>query len=164
MIEINRRYVVCDECPMIGGLEYRLMVADYYGREPQLDHCGCDKIDCEFWADMFCEDAFYEQPVEKKRGKRRTGRAYRRYQAKLKNNKRRNIIARSGYSPTIGWIEYGFVNGKWQPVGDHVKYPSNSYRQRTLKRQSNKKVRRYKGQMPSGNSYRKIFDYWWTLY
>ena len=28
---------------------------------------------------------------------------------------------------------------------------------------SNRKVRRYKGEIPKGGAYRKIFDYWWTV-
>lgn len=33
------------------------------------------------------------------------------------------------------------------------------------KKHSNKMVHRYKGELPvKGNGYRKIFDYWWTIY
>ena len=31
------------------------------------------------------------------------------------------------------------------------------------KKISNRKVRRYKGDIINGNWYQKIFDYWWTM-
>lgn len=156
---------MCDECPMIWGLEIRLELAEEYGTEPQLEYCGCDKTgDGKFYIYGFCEDAFCAYPTEKKIGRRQTGRAYRRYQAKKKDKRKRNIIDRGGYKPMIGYIEYGFVDGKWEQVGNHIKYPRNSNRQQYLKRQSNKKVRRYKGKIPNGSAYRKLFDYWWELY
>lgn len=48
---------------------------------------------------------------------------------------------------------------------------SNSYykrlyrgkRSKYLKRQSNKKIRKYKRCLSDGNMYRKVFDFWWEL-
>lgn len=38
-------------------------------------------------------------------------------------------------------------------------------RSRYLKRQSNKKIRRYKGKLPpKGSTHYKIFDFWWEMY
>ena len=36
--------------------------------------------------------------------------------------------------------------------------------QRYLKRRSNRKVRKYFDLSKKGNQYRKVFEYWWTLY
>lgn len=33
-----------------------------------------------------------------------------------------------------------------------------------IKRRSNKKVRRYKGDLSSGRMFHKVFDFWWELY
>ena len=41
-------------------------------------------------------------------------------------------------------------------------YKGNIYR--WLKKHSNRMVRRYKGEIPHGNKYRKLFDLWWTFY
>lgn len=73
------------------------------------------------------------------------------------------IISYSGYKPHIGYIDWGRVNGVWQPVGKHIKYPKNSNAQRYWKRHSNKIIRR-RNETYRGNQYRKCFDYWWTLY
>lgn len=165
MIEINERHFTCDECPIIWGLERQLELAEKYGTEPQFEYCGCDKTgDGKFYACGFCSDAFDAQPKRKKHGRRRSGIAYRRSQKKKKDKRLRNIISSGGYKPMIGYIDYGFVDGVWQEVGNHIKYPRNSNAQRFLKRQSNKRVRRYTGNIPKGNSYRKLLDYWWELY
>ena len=105
-----------------------------------------------------------EQPITIMKGKRRTGRAYRRYQKKSKDARRKDIIRGAGYNPAVGYIEYDYVDGVWTEVGNHIKYPRNSNAQRFLKRLSNKQVRKYAGVIPKGNFYRKIFDYWWELY
>lgn len=34
---------------------------------------------------------------------------------------------------------------------------------RFFKKYSNKKIRRYKGEMPNGNFCKKIFDFWWEI-
>ena len=53
------------------------------------------------------------------------------------------------------WVEDG-RNGKY------IKQPSHSRRQRFLKKQSNKVVRR-NGKAMQGNQYRRCFDYQWEL-
>ena len=165
MLEFNGMSCICDECPMIWGIERQIDLSDKYGTEFKLEYCGCDKTgDGKFYVYGFCEDAFIERPTAIAKGKRRTGRAYRRYQRKLKDARRKDIIRGAGYNPTVGYIEYDYVDGVWMEVGNHIKYPRNSNAQRLLKRLSNKQVRKYTGIIPKGNSYRKIFDYWWELY
>lgn len=161
MIKISGEYFACDECPLIWGLERQLELPEKYGTELQLKYCGCDKTgDGKLYCCGFCEDAFCKYIPKK----RITGRAYRRSQAKHKDKRRRNIIATGGYNPTIGYIDYSFVDGKWVEVGNHIKYPKNSNAQRFLKKQSNKKARRFRGNISNGNAYRRLFDYWWALY
>ena len=48
--------------------------------------------------------------------------------------------------------------------GLHIQYMKSSDRQQCLKRRSNRKVRKYFGLSKKGNQYRKVFEYWWTLY
>ena len=38
------------------------------------------------------------------------------------------------------------------------------YGNKFFKNYANRKVRRYKKKILNGNMYRKIFDYWWTIY
>lgn len=68
-----------------------------------------------------------------------------------------------GYKPGIGYTEWGWKDGVCQPIGNYIKYPKNSNRQTFLKTYSNRKVRRYKGDIHNGNSYRRHFDYAWEL-
>ena len=167
MIEVNGKRFMCDECPMIWGLEQKLEIADKYGVEPQIEYCGCDKTgNGKFYIYGFCEDAFDDRDtcVIAKAGKRNSGRAYRRLQKEKKIRERRTVLARYGYRPMLGHIECSFVNGVWQETGTHIKYPKSSNAQKFLKRKSNRAVRRYKGEIPNGNSYRKIEEYWWALF
>ena len=73
------------------------------------------------------------------------------------------IIHNCGYNPAVGYIDWDWVDGIWQPVGKYIKYPKNSNAQQYWKRHSNKIVRK-KNEIFRGNQYRKCFDYWWTLY
>lgn len=43
-------------------------------------------------------------------------------------------------------------------------YMKSSRRQQYLKRNGNRKVRKYRCLPKKGNQYRKVFDYWWELY
>lgn len=91
------------------------------------------------------------------------GRKYRRVIGQHKKKRLMAIINRGGYNPARGCVDWGMVDGQWQPVGKHIKYPKNSNQQSFYKRHSNKVARR--NELPKkGNGYRKHFDYWWTLY
>ena len=77
MIRIGQTvYFACDECPIVCQLERRLSIAEEYGF--QFDHCGCEKVDAQFYAGGYCEDAFYYFTPQRSRGHRKYGRAYRR--------------------------------------------------------------------------------------
>ena len=67
-----------------------------------------------------------------------------------------------GRYPGTGYFEHGWVDGKWVPVGDHVKHYSNSRRTRYYKRVANRKVRRTKDRY-TGGEYKKVFEYWWKV-
>lgn len=64
----------------------------------------------------------------------------------------------------------GYIKGDYERLrmllhsGLHVQYMKSSDRQQYLKRRSNRKVRKYFGLSKKGNQYRKVFEYWWTLY
>ena len=98
-----------------------------------------------------------------KSGKRRTGRAYRRKMERRHRKELRWIILNCGYRPNIGHIDWAWVDGVWEPVGNHIKYPRDSKAQHYWKRHSNKIIRRRK-EAGQGSWYRKCFDYRWTLY
>lgn len=164
MISIGNINFLCDECPLgKDNVQSRYERLYKYG-DWQPEYCGCDKIGEEhFWIGGFCEDALkYPRPI-KKVGKRKTGRAYRRAMSRHKKNRLLKILT-YGYHPEAGYVDWDWVNGTFQQVGNYIKYPKHSHRQVYWKTHSNRVVRRYPGCLPKGNSYRKLFEYMYTIY
>lgn len=95
---------------------------------------------------------------------RRTGRRYRRRKSQEKSDRRLAIIQLSGYAPHRGYVGWDFKGRTLLHTGRYIKYPKNSKGQRWLKRVSGKKVRNYPYLPQKGNGYRRVFDYWWSLY
>lgn len=95
---------------------------------------------------------------------RRTGRQYRRRKGQEKSDRRLAIIQLSGYAPHRGYVDWDFKGKTLLHTGYYIEYPKNSKCQRWLKRVSSKKVRAYPYFPQKGNGYRKVFDYWWSLY
>ena len=123
----------------------------------------CEKLRSKFPFTGYCEDALIAKPRNKKKGKRKTGTAYRREMRRKHDKDLAWIINHCGYNPSAGYMDWDLVDGVWQPVGKYIKYPKNSKAQRFWKRHSNKVVRK-KREIFRGNQYRKCFDYWWILY
>ena len=69
----KRKYFACDECGICEQFERRMNIANELGECLQFDHCSCDKIDAEFFAGGYCEDAIVKIPKVKSVGKRKTG-------------------------------------------------------------------------------------------
>ena len=95
--------------------------------------------------------------------KRHTGKAYRRHMRIKKNDELMRFVTRH-YVPHAGYIDWGFDGSTLLHSGKYIKYPKNSNRQRWMKRETGKKYRRQLDLPRKGNSYRRLFDYWWTLY
>lgn len=108
--------------------------------------------------------ALLEKPEKGPGHSRRTGRRYRRRKGQEKTDRRLAIVQLSGYAPHRGYVDWEFEGKTLLHTGKHIKYPKNSKCQRWLKRVSNKKVRACLYLPQKGNGYRKVFDYWWTLY
>lgn len=98
--------------------------------------------------------------------KRKAQKALRRRQSLAKERKHYEFVKNmSSYDPRVGYVEHGYVEGNWVPVGKYVKYPKNSKRQKYAKQQTSRRNRRLKTELPTkGNKYRRAFDYWWDLY
>lgn len=146
MYDFDSMVCACDECP-------------YCSDE------WCDKVGGKLSLYGICDDAVTTIHVNHIHISRQNrGLEYRRRMRRKKNKRRRDIIKTCGYYPPAGWLDYEWVDGVYTEIGTHIKYPRDSNAQRFLKRESNKRVRRYKGDIHKGNSYRKLFDYWWELY
>ena len=51
------------------------------------------------------------------------GYAYRRTMKAKKDRKLRKILSNCRYTPHAGSVEYGWVDGVWQPVREYIQYP-----------------------------------------
>lgn len=94
---------------------------------------------------------------------RKTGRRYRRQMDKKKTARLREIVI-NHYVPHAGYVQWECIDGEWLPAGKYIKYPNSSNAQRYCKRETSKKVRHAANIPLKGNYYRRLFDYWWTLY
>lgn len=139
----------CYDCPM--------------AYPPILDECiegiWCDKVGGKLYAFGTCDDAWREELPSQIESVGERDREFRRVMGQKKKQRRMRIIEHEigGYNPAPGWIIE-------VPNGEYVRYPGDSNNQKSLKRQANKRVRKCNDDIPNGNSYRKLFDYWWELY
>lgn len=145
MIKIGGHCFSCDECPICDCMEHR-----------------CDKVGQEFCTGGTCEDATVKNKEREAKGKRKNSYRYRRKMAIKKDKDLRKIFT-YGYRPNAGYPKYNRVDGKLVDAG-YIQYPKNSNTQKSLKRQSNRIVRRSKEIYGKGSRYKKHFDYWWSLY
>lgn len=87
-------------------------------------------------------------------GKSRMNKNERREKYKARLKKLNEIT--NGYPPIVSCKEKdGKIYYKRWYRGKRSKY---------LKRQSNKRIRRYKCDLPNGNQNHKLFDFWWEMY
>lgn len=97
---------------------------------------------------------------QKKKSRARLRRA-RRVQ---KNDRLLRIINYGGYAPHRGYVDWGFDGKTLLHSGKYIKYPKNSNCQRWIKRETSRRLRSCRSIPVKGNYYRRLFDYWWTLY
>ena len=71
---------------------------------------------------------------------------------------------KADYLIKIENIDYGFDGDTLLHSGKYIKYPKNSNCQRWMKRETSRKFRNCQDLPRKGNYYRRLFDYWWTLY
>lgn len=98
-----------------------------------------------------------------KRKPKRNRKAYEIEMGVRKNDRLLQIINRH-YIPHAGYVDWGFDGKTLLHSGKYIKYPKNSNCQRWMKRLTSKKARRHPELTCKGNQYRRLFDYWWTLY
>lgn len=74
------------------------------------------------------------------------------------------IINYGSYAPHRGYVDWGFDGKTLLHTGKYIKYPKNNNFQRWIKRATSRRIRRCKEVPVKGNYYRRLLDYWWTLY
>ena len=91
-------------------------------------------------------------------------RRLRRIRKVQKTDRLLRIINYGGYAPHRGYIDWGFDGQTLLHSGKYIKYPKNSSCQRWIKRETSRRVRNCRSIPVKGNFYRRLFEYWWTLY
>ena len=124
----------------------------------------CDKVGGKVYCFGHCEDAFGIPDVInqrnssklKRRNKRERDRKHR------EHLKRLDKISR-GYPSPVYYIDEIYVRG-YGYVENPKPYYKRLYRgkrSKYLKRQSHRKIRRYKGELHNGWRCHKLYDFWW---
>ncbi len=139
----------------------------------QPEYLWCDKVGGKHWQYGYCSDIEYNKKGyyydynkqnNKTYSKRKpTNKWERQYVFKLKDKRLKQIIRQGGYAPHRGYIEWDYIDGKWQETGTHIKYPTRSNTQKWIKKYTSSKIRHSKD-VPLYNGYRKYVDYWWIMY
>ncbi len=91
-------------------------------------------------------------------------RRLRRFREVQKSDRLLRIINYGGYAPHRGYVDWGFDGQTLLHSGKYIKYPKNSNRQRWIKRETGRRCRNCRSVREKGNFYRRLLDYWWTLY
>lgn len=170
----------CKDCPYISEQLHR-GVGEYYAysvaylspeeiAEWLSETCWCDKTGGKLSWYGYCTDAF-DLPVSSKSHSKKSRRTKRERDLKYKNHLK-FLAEIPGYHPLIWKVDEmrGYCNGKWWSLPLEKSYYKRSYmdnhkggRYSYYKKYANRRVRRYKGEIHNGGSYRKVSEFWWNV-
>ena len=153
----------CKNCPY--GREDFEKYKSYVDLHDIQQYIWCDKVGGKVYYFGYCFDKC--KPNKKKRKsyteKKRINK-HKRYW-KYQNDLKRLHEAVKGYPAPVEYVDKVWVKG----IG-YVKLSKPYYRRlyrgknsKYLKRQSNKQIRRYKGELHKGNFCHLLYDFWWEL-
>lgn len=144
----------------------------------QDEYSWCDKVGGKHYIHGWCTDCvFQKEPFIKKRRKKRLNKYFRNKKYKNRLRKLCNDVdtydksyANSLYYPvsmklrdydrkTRSYTQIEKPYPKIYTRGNHGSAMSVHY-----KSQSNRIIRRYKGEIPKGNWCHKMYDFWWNMY
>jgi len=169
--KIGGKYMNCERCPLNAEEIERRKGIDEDDYQPE--YCYCEKVGGKHYIFGYCGEADeFNRPEREDNTNsintniiniRHNDKRNRMLQRKEKERKLRVIINQCGYAPNRGYVDWGYVGGIWQEVGDHIKYPARSNKQKQIKRATSHKIRKTKD-VTSGNGYRRHYDYFHSLY
>ena len=81
-----------------------------------------------------------------------------------KDDRTLRITNYGGYAPHVGYVDLDFDGPTLLHTGVYLKYPKSSNCQKWIKRETSRRIRNCQDVPIKGNFYRRLFDYWWTLY
>lgn len=148
------RKIACESCPY---------VADEYVLGMQIIKCWCNKLGGRIIEFGSCDD---EEGRMSKNPYRRehTLNSYKRevkYKQKIK--KLAKLCEEKWYAPAYPVGVDGHYIDDYENM-TYVKRVWRGSRSKYLKQQSNRKLRRYKGDVPNFGGYKRVFDFWWEMY
>lgn len=128
----------------------------------------CDKVGGKvYWAGK-CTDAYLDIPKrinhqkQKRRNKRERDQKHKKHFENLWNAKRHK------WFPPVMYVDYIWVKHEIQdrkvPYYKRLTPNHGGRKQRYHKKQANKHVRHYDDVIPNGGSYKKVYDYKWSIH
>ena len=131
-------------------------------------YCWCEKTGGKIWWYGQCSDAYLDIPKYENRSKRKR-RNKRERDLKHKNHLKYLHQHCNFYPSPVTYTDEIWVKG-CRYVENPKPYYKRLYRGNHksnryswYKKYANRCVRRYKGELHSGGSYKKVFDYWWSV-
>jgi len=141
--------MICKTCPYINNIKYENYM-----------ECYCNKLGCLIKNSEPCE-----KEVEYVKRNSRHPRKLNAYKRKVRYKQYLERLADEDQGYPSGAYRVGY-DGFYTDNPNYTKYVKREWRgkrSKYLKRLSSRKIRRYKGEIPDGGSYKKIFDFWWEL-
>ena len=158
--------MLCCDCPY--GYEDYMKVSEVFDDLSQEEICRaiwCDKIGGKVGYMGCCEESSRMGNVIKTQSNKKRKNKRARYLKYQNNLKHLYEIVGDYYPAPVGYIDEIMVE-KYKYIENPKPYYKRWYRgkcSKYLKQQSNKKIRRYKGELHKGNMVHKLFDFWWEL-
>ena len=128
----------------------------------------CDKVGGKVYCSGYCEDAYNVSDIaEHKNFSKQKRRNKRERDLKHKEHLKRLCgIAGYGHPFSVLYMDEVYIRGQ-----GYIENPKPYYkklyrgkRSKYLKKQSHKKIRRYKGELHNGWQCHKVYDFWYELY
>lgn len=158
--------MLCCDCPY--GYEDYVRLSENFtdlSQEEIYLLIWCDKIGGKVGYMGCCEESsrignVVKTELNKKRRNKRE-----RYLKHQNNLKHLYKIAGGYYPAPVGYMDEIWINGHGyvQNTKPYYKRLYRGKRSKYFKRQSNRKIRRYKGDLHKGNMAHKLYDFWWGL-
>ena len=158
------------------------------------EHCWCEKTGGKVWWYGQCSDAHSPTVMSNKMNKKRDNVNFIKHKNGKMGRKRERDWKHHNHAKYMAKISYAWYPQPWYPStadGDYIPYFNTDksrrwysilkdlyddlefayfkrqyrgQRSKWIKKQCNKKVRRYKGEISNGGNYKKIEDFWWEMY
>lgn len=158
----------CKQCPYIKA-EYLYKADNAFDeyKDDIEDSCWCEKVGGKLSLYGRCGDPYIMNYQSENRAKRKRRNKRER---DLKHKRRLKFIADNSSQYPCGAM---YVCEKWtrkngytplkKPYYKRLYRDNHSGNSKKLKSYASRCVRRYKGDLQNGGSYKKVFDYWWEL-